>query len=81
MSGNIEDFLEKLKDKRLECKNAGEHKDIVWHPYTVSSNSGYRDRVNGHCGYCRADQERSLNVLEIEKIDEFRNSLKKPMDL
>lgn len=69
-------------ERRSECEEAGEHKDIHWGPYSIISKSDpLRDKVNGHCGYCYTRLQRSLNDDERNQIREFREMMYRPMTI
>ena len=72
LQGIVIDVIDDLIEKRKECDEIGEHKKVVWSKYTISSNSSYRDEVDGICRYCLTNITRPLNQSELKRLSSFR---------
>ncbi len=78
----VDKFVEDIERKRKECDDAGEHRNVVEMPYTVSSRSdSLRDRVYSTCTYCLTFMDRSLNVQERRAIADFREMIREPITI
>jgi len=71
----VRNFLFSLNENKKECSREG-HKDIVYYPYVISSNSSLSDKVNGSCNYCLTSVTRPLNPTEREQINTFYENLR-----